>query len=103
MHLAEEVMASASANQDGWVLGALKPVQKVPLADSALMFVTVAQKTPFAIPSMDVSAGMDMKETCVISPSPAQYLKTKTQSCLVSQHPTMLDSLWVLSLSFSSP
>lgn len=41
-----------------------QPVQKVPLADSALMFVTVAQKTPFAILSMDVSAGMDMKVSC---------------------------------------
>lgn len=99
MHLVEEVMASVNASQDGWDLDALKPALKVLLVVNASMFATAVQKTLFAILSKVVSAAMDLKETCVTSPSLAQYSKTKTPSCLGSQHLTMLDSLWVLSLS----
>lgn len=98
MHLVEEVMASVNANQDGWDLDVLKPVLKVPLGVNASMFATAAQKTLFAILSKVVSAAMDLKETCVTSPSLAQYSRTKTQSFPDSQPLIMLDSLWVSSL-----
>lgn len=97
MHLAEGVMVFVNASQGGWDLDAHRLVLKVPLVANASMFVTVAQKTPFVILSKAVSAGMDLKETCVTSPSPAQSSRTKTLSCLVSQHLTMLDSSWGLS------
>lgn len=97
-HLVEEVMASVNASQDGWDLDVLKPVLKVPLDVNASMFATAVQKTLFAILFKVVSAAMDLKETCVTSPSLAQYSRTKTLSCPDSQHLIMLDSLWVLSL-----
>lgn len=68
---AEVMMDSASANLAGWVLAASKPALRVPMGGSALMCATVAPTTSFATQSKAVSVGMDLKVTCVTSPSRA--------------------------------